>query len=201
MSSHPDEHLEIERMLFFSDAVFAIAITLLALELKVPAQSVVTSENQLGQTLLGMLLVVIGFAWSFLLIGQTWIEHHRIGKFLTGTDRGLLWWNLFLLFFVALMPFTTALISEYFVSPIATIIYAAGFSGLSLCKVGLWRHAQSKGLIKGDRAETHEIGRRIWASPLVSLSVVLLAWVGVPYAYFGFLLIPVVARILSRGLR
>ena len=200
MSNHPtNEKLDLERMLFFSDAVFAIAITLLALELKVPAREAAAGEAQLREALVGMLPVLIGFVLSFVLIGQTWIEHHRIGRFLAGTDRALLWWDLFLLFFVALTPFTTALISEYFASPTAMVVYAAAFGGLSLCKVGLWRHALSKGLAKGEHNELREIGRRVWAAPIVSALVVLAAVFGIPYAYFGFLFIPLTAWLLSRG--
>jgi uncharacterized membrane protein len=199
MNKKSEDHMELERLLYFSDAVFAIAITLLALELKVPAHEAALNELEFRRALLAMLPTVIGFISSFILIGQTWIEHHRIGKLLMGVNRGILWRNLSLLFFVAIMPFTTALVSEYFASPTAISVYAVCFSCLGLCKVGLWRYAQSSGLIKGDQREVREVSRRIWASPIVSLGVLVLAMVGIPYVYFGFLLIPLIASLLSRS--
>jgi uncharacterized membrane protein len=71
-----------------------------------------------------MIPVFIGFVLSFILIGQAWIEHHRIGGFLTKIDRGSLWLNLLLLMFVALIPFATSLVSEYFYSNTAVALYA-----------------------------------------------------------------------------
>lgn len=199
MNKKSEDHMELERLLYFSDAVFAIAITLLALELKVPTHEAVSNETEFRNALLAMFPTAIGFVSSFILIGQTWIEHHRIGKLLIGVNRGILWRNLGLLFFVAIMPFTTALVSEYFTSPTAISVYTVGFSCLGLCKVGLWRYAQGTSLIKGDPLEVREISRRIWASPMVSLGVLVLAMVGIPYVYFGFLLIPLIAKLLSRS--
>jgi uncharacterized membrane protein len=195
MSRDPGEERGVERMLFFSDAVFAIAITLLVLELKVPPDEG-TAAQDLGQTLLPSLPAALGFLGSFLLIGQTWIEHHRIGQVLVGADRGLLWWDLALLMFVAVMPFTTALVSEYFDSPLAVALYVAGIGALSLCKAMFWRHAHAHGFTRGDKAEIDEIGRRVWASPIVSAVVLTLALVRVPYVFVGFVLIPVMARLL-----
>ena len=197
MSASAEDKVALDRMLFFSDAVFAIAITLLVLDLKLPTVGAEGGETAFQEALLGLLPSAIGFLWSFVLIGQTWIEHHRMGRFLAGTDRGLLWWDLALLMFVALMPFTTSLVSEHFASGTAVGLYAAAFGLLGMCKVGLWRHAQHRGLIHGHPKEVQEIGRRVWATPIVSLAVVLLAIVGVPYAYTLFVTIPVIARFLA----
>ena len=94
------EHLAFERILFFSDAVFAISITLLILEIKVPSIQQEFSELQLGYALLQMTPKIVGFLISFFLIGQTWIEHHRICSYLETYDSRLLWRNLWLLLFV-----------------------------------------------------------------------------------------------------
>lgn len=197
MSVSAEDKMALDRMLFFSDAVFAIAITLLVLDLKLPAVGLEGTEPEFQQALLQLLPSLIGFLWSFILIGQTWIEHHRMGRHLAATDRGLLWWDLALLMFVVLMPFTTSLVSEHFASGTAVALYAAAFGLLGACKVGLWRHAHKRGLIHGHGHEVKEIGRRVWATPIVSSAVTLLAIVGVPYAYVLFITIPMVAQFLA----
>lgn len=186
MSNKAEQTVGLECLLFFSDAVFAIAITLLALELKVPARASFSDNMQLGDELVTILPAFVGFVFSFLLIGQTWIEHHRIGKMLQSEDRGLLWWGLGLLLCVAVMPFTTNLVSEYFDNSLAVVIYAAAFGCLGFCKVGFWRHARKAGLVQGSATELHDIDRRVWAAPLVAAVVVALAAVDIPFAYVSF---------------
>ena len=187
----------LDRMLFFSDAVFAIAITLLALELKVPIESTGGGELQLQQALLGLIPTAIGFVVSFLLVGQTWIEHHRIGELLSGIDRGLLWWDLLLLLFVASIPFATSLVSSHYASKTAVSLYATGFGLLGACKARFWHHAVRRGLVHAAGNVTREIGRRVGAAPIVSAVVIILALLGIPYSYVVFGAIPLVARILS----
>jgi len=191
------EGLAVERILFFSDAVFAIAITLLVIEIRVPV--VEGGDRELALALLRMLPQIVGFVISFFLIGQTWAEHHRIGRQLTGWHRSLLWRNLVLLFFVAAMPFVTGLLSEYFQSRLAVVVYAGVFASMGLAKAFMWRAAVRHRLVDRDSSEAWQIGRRVWAVPLTAALVTLAAAVGVPYAFAGFALIPVAAAVLGRG--
>src|ERR1041385_4008430 len=73
------KEFQLERLILFSDAVFAIAITLLVIEIKIPEipRNVVT-DDKLGEKLLELIPKFIGFFISFLLIGQYWIVHHRM---------------------------------------------------------------------------------------------------------------------------
>jgi len=188
----------LERLLLFSDGVFAIAITLLVIEIRVPAAGPDPGEAALGAALLALLPQLIGFVVSFFLIGQTWIEHHRIGRHLAAVDVGTLWWNLLLLFFVAFMPFSTALLSEHIASRIAVTVYALSFAGLGLAKAGLWRHAVRGGQVKAERPVVRGISRRVWATPLTAVLVAAAAIAGVPFAFVGFALIPPIAALLRR---
>ena len=194
------EHLAFERILFFSDAVFAISITLLVLELKVPSIQQEFSELQLGSALLQMTPKIVGFLISFFLIGQTWIEHHRICNFLGDYNSGMLWRNLWLLLFVAFLPFATALMSEYYFSRVAICIYAFSFAGLGFAKAAFWHHAVKKHLLAKDidAMQAARINRRVWSTPITSFAVAIAAIVGIPYAYCGFALIPLVAFLLDR---
>jgi uncharacterized membrane protein len=201
MTDPQKEGLGLERLLLFSDAVFAIAITLLVIEIRVPSPAPGSSEKELGLGLLALLPQFIGFLISFFLIGQTWIEHHRIGRLLTGFDLGTLWWNLLMLFFVAFMPFATAVLSEHIASRIAGTLYAVSFAGLGLAKAGLWRHAVHRNHVRADRLVVRSVSRRIWASPLTAGAVAVAALLGVPMAFVGFMFIPLVAFLLQRPLR
>jgi uncharacterized membrane protein len=194
------EHLGFERILFFSDAVFAISITLLILEIKVPSIQQGFSEMQLGYALIQMTPKIVGFLISFFLIGQTWIEHHRICSYLGTYNSGILWRNLWLLLFVVFLPFATALMSEYLFSSVAICVYACTLAGLGFAKVSFWHYAGAKHLIAKDidTSQAARISRRVWATPVTSLGVVIAVIAGIPFAYCGFAFIPVAAIFLDR---
>jgi len=99
-------------MTFFSDAVFAIAMTLLVIEVHVP-EIHVRSDAMLGQALLDLLPKYIGFVVSFLVVGRFWVGHHTVMGLLNAVDRRLVWINLLFLMAVAFMPFPTAVFSDY----------------------------------------------------------------------------------------
>jgi len=111
------KEFQLERMILFSDAVFAIAITLLVLDLKLPEPKAVNTyaENadQAMEALGNMLLRFFGFIFSFFIIGQYWVTHHRVFGFITNFDGGLIWLNLFTLFWIVLVPFSTSLNFSY----------------------------------------------------------------------------------------
>jgi uncharacterized membrane protein len=196
-----DKHetgLSFERVVFFSDAVFAIVITLLVLELKVPHLSE-HSEPALRHALFGLLPRFIGFVISFLIIGLMWIEHHRIFRYIADYDAGLLWRNLLLLLCVSFVPFPTALFSENFWSRTAFILYTASFGGVATAKLLIWRHAVAANLLKPDVSPALErrIARRSLAVPLACGMAIVLSFVSIWLAPVSFAFIPVFARVLD----
>jgi len=194
------EHLSFERILFFSDAVFAISITLLILEIKVPSIQSEFSELQLVAALLQLAPKIVGFLISFFLIGQTWTEHHRMCNFLGEYNSGMLWRNLWVLLFVVFLPFATALLSDYYFSRVAICVYACSFAGLGFAKASFWHYAVKKHLLAKDSntSQVARISRRVWATPITSFAVIIAAVAGIPYTYCGFALIPLVAFLLDR---
>ena len=106
------KEFQLERMILFSDAVFAIAITLLVIEIKIPDKEFLNEHGGLSDKVLLRALnelvpKFVGYLISFCLIGLYWSIHHRMFGFVTNYDRKLLFLNLLFLFFVALMPFST----------------------------------------------------------------------------------------------
>jgi uncharacterized membrane protein len=105
---------QIDRIILFSDAVFAIAITLLIIEIKAP--NVHELEHITTDTILGQLSHLtgkfIGFVVSFFVIAIYWRSHHRIFGFVNQYSERLIWLNILFLFTIVLMPFSSAYYSE-----------------------------------------------------------------------------------------
>jgi uncharacterized membrane protein len=199
MDKHePETGLSFERVVFFSDAVFAIVITLLVLELKVPHLAEHT-ESALRHALVELLPRVAGFVISFLIIGLMWVEHHRIFRYIAGYDAGLLWRNLLLLLCVSFVPFPTALFSENFWSRTAFILYTASFGGVATAKLWIWRHAVRAKLLKHDVTPALElrIARRSIAVPLACALAIVLSFVSIWLAPISFIFIPLFARLFD----
>jgi uncharacterized membrane protein len=97
----------------FSDGVFAIAITLLILEIKVPAHESIHSVNDLWKSLFGLWPSYFAFFLSFGIILVSWVNHHYLFNILSGSSRSFLYANGFLLLTITFMPFPTALLAEY----------------------------------------------------------------------------------------
>jgi hypothetical protein len=114
MPEHADldtaHHYETGRLEAFSDGVFAIAITLLVLEIAVPH---VEHDASLTNALLDLWPSYFGYAVSFITIGVMWINHHHMFKDIERVDHGLLALNLLLLICISFVPFPTAVLAEY----------------------------------------------------------------------------------------
>lgn len=107
------KEFQLERMILFSDAVFAIAITLLVIEIKVPGLDKEINEKAILLALERLIPKFIGFLLSFFLIGLYWTIHHRMFGFLIAYTDRLMWLNLLFLLSIVFMPFSTAFYSEY----------------------------------------------------------------------------------------
>lgn len=106
---------QMERFILFTDGVFAICITLLVIEIKVPNREElhIFSDAGLWQYLSHHGLNFFGFLISFGIIGHYWTVHHRIFGYGKGYTSGLIWINLAFLFSVVLLPFSSGLLAEY----------------------------------------------------------------------------------------
>jgi uncharacterized membrane protein len=132
---------ETARIEAFSDGVFAIAITLLVLELKVPHLGEETSGSALLHALLKQWPSYIGFLLSFLTILIMWINHHGLFNLVRKSDARFMFANGFLLLMVTATPFPTALMAEYLRTPAANIacaIYSGFYVVISLAYNVLW---------------------------------------------------------------
>jgi uncharacterized membrane protein len=132
-----DQTREVARIAAFSDGVFAIAITLLALQLEIPSSRGVNVWREVYELRWSFL----AFAISFAVIGAYWVAHHRLYAVIERYDRRLVWLNLLSLFFIVLMPFTTSLIGEHGDSRAAAVIYALSIAFAGFANTGMAMYA------------------------------------------------------------
>jgi uncharacterized membrane protein len=126
----------------FSDAVIAIAITLLALDLEVPQVPESSAAAELPSALLELWPNLFSFVLSFWIIGSYWLAHHRISRLVGAYDRRMQLINLLFLMWIVLMPFSSALVGEYeHHQQLPVVIYAVHNILTSLTLAWLWRHA------------------------------------------------------------
>jgi uncharacterized membrane protein len=145
--------LRTSRMEAFSDGIFAIAGTLLVLDLAIPAASL----PDVGQRLLDQWPIYLAYLVSFATIGQAWLGHSVITEYLDRADSILLRLNLLLLFFVSVLPYPTHMLAEYFSSDNAERI-AVTVYGLNLLAINgfisvLWHYAVAEHLVRRDNSE------------------------------------------------
>ena len=162
------EEIEYDRVLFFSDAVFAIAITLLVVDLQVPD----VPDLQSGQQLRDSLPQIGGFALSFAVIGLFWIAHHSLFRYIKGLNRPLVLLNLLFLGCVAFLPYPTSLLSAAGDQAPATVFYAASIAATGLVEAAVWLYAiRIRELaLPGVPPSAHRwVLLRILASPVVFL--------------------------------
>src|SRR5215469_2633035 len=143
------------RLEAFSDGVFAIAITLLVLDLAVPVTQ--QSEKHLLDAIGDQWPGYLGYIVSFSTVGALWLGHNAITDYLNRADVTLLRLNLLLLLFVSFLPFPTRLLSEYITADKAERV-AVTFYGLTLLVAGallslLWRYALHARLVRPDAGD------------------------------------------------
>lgn len=139
-----NKKLELDRIVFFSDAVFAIAITLLAFNLKLPTHSAYLSPIPLSRALLAIIPKVQSYTISFLAIGFYWMSHHDYFRYIKRYDSVLIWLNIGFLMCIAFLPFPTAVLDDYRGQRLAIAFYAGSMAMTGLMKASLWGYASRK---------------------------------------------------------
>lgn len=199
------EHgLEFERLLFFSDAVFAIAITLLIIDIRLPSLPDHATDQDLLDGLREVLPSILAYGISFATIGLYWLAHWRRYRYVTGVDERLIALNLVLLSLIAFIPFPTAVIGEHGDLAIAVIVYAITLSAAGLVGPLTWLYAWRAGFVRSDvtaRYATYAALRGI-SVPMVMLSSLMLLPVigpsGVELAWLSIIPVQLVMNHLAR---
>ena len=177
----PKETVRVEG---FSDAVFAIAITLLGVDLKIPPPG----SPGLSANLLAQWPEYLSFLSSFGTIAIAWLYHHKLFTVIRRADHSLLLLNCVLLLGVTVMPYPTRMLAEYIGNPdarIAAMLKAGTFFITALLFNLLWKHASARGQLLDPRADPHTID-------IISRQIAI-----VPYLYAGSFLLASVSAFAS----
>jgi uncharacterized membrane protein len=213
------KEFQLERMILFTDAVFAIAITLLVIEIKIPGREEMAKLTG-GITDKGLLFELrvlipkfLGFFISFMLIGLYWTVHHRMFGFVTSYNRKILVLNLVFLFFIALMPFSTGFYSEFAGNELfeKQLKVPMTFYVLNFCCVGfvnhlMWRYITNPKNKLAEPPVDPIVAKyakiRSFLVPLVFLCMLPVAYLSnVLFAVYIPLLLPIITRILKWRMR
>jgi uncharacterized membrane protein len=149
-----------ERLEAFSDGVFAIAITLLVLEIHVPSGQELSTSAALADALRALWPSYLAYAIGFSTIGVMWINHHNLLRHVERVDHGLMLANLFLLGLVAFVPFPTALLAATLSGPgqqLGVLAFLATFVALTVGFNVFWYAARRGGNLFRAEADQRSI--------------------------------------------
>ncbi len=195
-----ENEIEFSRIVAFSDGVFAIAITLLVLQLEVPEH---IRHDDLWPVLRDQGSDLFAYALSFAVIGRFWVVHHRFFSDVTGFDGRLIALNLFYLAWIVLIPFSSQVLGDHGGDEAAVILYAVNLVGVLLSGVLMFADARRAGLSRVTPEEAR-VGQRsallVAAVFLASIPVALLDPRLAPYCWIALFLGPIVA-LVSRARR
>src|SRR5262245_55755680 len=136
-----DTHVStLERVVFFSDAVFSIAITLLAIDIRIPE----TTPQLLPAHLMKLIPAIAIYALTFVVVGLYWSTHHRMFNLIVRFDYTLVCLNMLGLMCVAFLPVPTAVFARYWSSPAAVLLYSASLTAASIANILLWWYASHR---------------------------------------------------------
>jgi uncharacterized membrane protein len=170
LEHHDRTEFQLERLILFTDAVFAIAITLLIIEIKVPELHEVHSEGEVVKSVLRLLPKFMGFFVAFFVIAIYWVAHHRIFRFVYQYDTKLIWLNIFFLLSIVLMPFTSAFQGEYPLLKTPWILYCISviFTGLMQFRLQTYIRNPANGITHAPHATHPDLGT---LRPLITAAV------------------------------
>jgi len=136
-TAHPARFLHKHRIEALTDGIYAVAMTILVLELKFPHGAEFTSRDQFHGELLHLLPKFIAWLISFFILATFWISHHRAFHFVKRVDVKLLWINILGLLFASFLPFAASLVGEHAGFFVAQVIYAVNMAAMAL--IAIWQ--------------------------------------------------------------
>jgi uncharacterized membrane protein len=177
-----------------TDGVFAVAMTLLVLDTKVPELRQPTGTADLPLKLLALWPKLLSYSVSFIILGVYWVGHHIQLSFIRRADRPLLWINILFLLWVALVPFSTALLGEYPKTQLAIGIYGANLIAIGLTLALHWWYATDESR-HVDAAIDRDLVRgamyRTLMAPFVYLIAIAISFFRVEVSLILYALIPI----------
>jgi uncharacterized membrane protein len=139
----------LERLAALSDGIFAVAMTLLVLDIRAPLAQEIHSENSLWLALRALTPRLVVYLLSFMTLGLFWVGQQTQFNHLSQSDRHFTWIHLGFLAFICLMPFSTSVLGEFIGNRVALLVYWADIVLPGLILYASWRYAAHAGLVEG----------------------------------------------------
>jgi uncharacterized membrane protein len=189
----------LERLVFFSDAVFAIAITLLVIEVHVPELPRGSADILYWRALYDLIPSLVGYFISFAIIGMFWMGHHRAFCLATRYSPKVLGWNMTLLGVVAFMPFTTAFLTHNMAQRVPTLIYCVFLLIAGALNSAVVRIATGPGMVdpNADPAKIAYARGRSLSVVLGAATAIGLTWFAPRYGQMALASIGIWRRLLT----
>jgi uncharacterized membrane protein len=179
----------------FSDGIFAIIITLLVLEIKVPHIENYNSTEELTGALLRLFPKFTGWIISFFTIAVIWVNHHKIFKQIRVLDHGIFWWNAMLLLWASFIPFPTAVLGDYPGNFVSIVLYGAVMALMALSFTCMRWYVLGKKETLEESVDVRAFRTGTWFSllfgPVMYLSGIVLGLIHPYLAFAIYLGIPV----------
>jgi uncharacterized membrane protein len=195
----------VDRIAAFSDAVFAFAMTLLAIGITVPEVSGEMTENRLSGILVGLIPNILSYFVCFFSVGLYWVVHHRMFRYVKRSDNGLIWINLALMLFIAFTPFPSSLLIRFGNLSVAWIVFAAVMGTVGVLSTGLWAYvSKNHRLVDAhlDPAFVRLILYRDVSPPIVFLASIFISMLSPTAAELSTLgMIPILHQLVGRRYR
>lgn len=198
---NPESAKDRDRIVNFSDGVFAIVITLLILTIDVPEIPPGSVAQELPGRLLALTPKFLSYVISFLVVAIYWQAHHRVFKPIKYHDRTLLWLNLIFLMTISFLPFPTSLLGEYGEQQLPVVIYATNVSLASLLLISISWYATKEHRLTDAHLDEGAIRQRhiqALAVPVVFMLSIAISFFSVTAAMYSWLLLAVADPLIDR---
>ncbi len=168
--SQADEGVTVGRIMSFSDAIFAVAITLLILNINLPLIPKQQVSQELGPAVKELVPHFWSFVLSFAVIGVYWMSHHGIFRFIKDSTRLFLWLNLAFMMSIVFLPFSTSMLGQYGNDRLAVMFYAGNLTITGSLMGLMWWYATSGHRLVAEGLDP-EIRRHITLATLLPASI------------------------------
>jgi len=188
------DSISMHRIEALTDGIFAFSMTLLVLSINVPLSTSALAGMGVGETLLAQSDRFVNYGMSFLLLAIFWVSHHRVFDHLKHVDWKLVWGNVFLLSFIALVPFATALANEFPKDSASDFLFGLNLFIIGIIYFLIWKYAtDGRRLVKPDldEGQIQRTKTSLLVISTVSLVSMVLALIYPSLAQLVYLLIPI----------
>ncbi|MEO7114681.1 MAG: TMEM175 family protein [Caldimonas sp.] len=201
-AAHDEGFLPLHRVEALTDGIFAVAMTLLVIELKLPEHGSAASAEALGTALVALVPKAISWALSFFVLAMFWVGHHRVFAYVKRADATLVVLNLIELAAVSLMPFASALSGEFSSVYVAHVIFSINMAVLAVTALAVLRYVYRHPELGSPMPHGRYAGARLRILGVAGISV-LAALIGgvLPYPAMGnmaFMLMAVISPMSHR---